>query len=311
MKYNDNYYGYPKLNGSGLGNLLWIWGKCFLWCKDHGIPIIAPNWVQIHPLRIFTLNPDLRLYWRYFTNKDYIKGWQKYYLLYKSKIIPIEMMNSKQSEFPREKSIVFIFSNMGDFTPLIGRQKEIYSELLRITQPHFSTMKRSKPPFVAIHIRRGDFCKGTKEELQAGKTNLQIPLNWYIAALSALRETIGYPFQAIVFSDGTDKDIEPLLKEPNIKRSCEKNALRDLLFMSSAAALIASRSSFSLWASYLGQMPTLYYRGARPWNESIINSESAFELEPEWEENAPFPIKFSSSVASRISSAQGESHRCQ
>ena len=155
-----------------------------------------------------------------------------------------------------------------------------------------------------MHIRRGDFGKGTTEQLYGGATNLQVPIEWYIASLRALRKAVGFPFKVIVFSDGSSEEISPLLMEPGVVRSTEKNALQDLLLMSSASALIASRSSFSLWASYLGQIPTLYHKGAKPWHESVVNSESDFALEPEWKEDVPLTITFTLAVASRLSVAK-------
>ncbi len=303
-KIKANLYAYPRLNTNGLGNLLWIWGKCFLWSKDQGVQVIAPNWVQFHPFRYITLNPDLRNYWGYFTNKGYIKGWRKYYLLCKCKKLSIETLEKGKPGFAFDESKVIVFSNMGNFTSFIGRHREIYSELLRIAHPGCLPEVLQSSPFVAIHIRRGDFGKGTDEELRMGMANLQIPLSWYIVALRSLRVAVGHPFRVIIFSDGNDKELQNLLQEPDVKRSYEKNALKDLLLMSSAAALIASRSSFSLWASYLGQIPTLYHIGARPWTESIIHATPAFELEPEWKEGQPIPGIFVSSVASRISSWQ-------
>jgi len=164
IEYNNNFYGYPKLNPSGLGNLLWIWGRCFLWCKDYKLPVIAPNWIQFHPLRFIRLDSDLRIYNGYFTNKGYIKGWRKYYLLLKSRIIQIERYNVIPSELSRKKPIIFIFTNMNNFTPFIGRQKEIYCELFRIINPRCLPIRKSQSPFIAIHIRRGYFLKGSTEE---------------------------------------------------------------------------------------------------------------------------------------------------
>ena len=291
-----NIYGYPKLNGSGLGNLLWIWAKCFVWCKDNDAKLITPSWLQFHPNRIIGRNPDLRLYWCYFMNRGYINGPEKYYRLWKHRTISADDAEKKKI---RNFSCIVVFSELGSFTPLIGRHKEVYDELIRITNPRFILPSKTFP-FVAMHIRRGDFEKGTAEQLYRGETNLQVPLEWYIASLRALRDAIGFSFKVIIFSDGSNDEIVHLLKEPNVERSNDKNALRDLFLMSSAAGLIASRSSFSLWASYLGQIPALYHRGAKPWHEGVIHTKPAGSLEPEWEESFPLPVTFTAAVSSRL-----------
>lgn len=296
--------GYPKFNGSGLGNMIWIWAKCFTWCKDNKFEMIAPTWTHLHPCRFIKHDTDLRLYKGYFSNKGYHKGIAKYYRLltygYIQSEISIDTIN--ETTYPFRKNIVF-FTQLGEFTPLIGRHKEVLAELLRITNPHCLPGKLNQP-FIAIHIRRGDFGKGTTEELREGKANLQIPIEWYISALRALRKSLGSFSKVILFSDGSNEELYPLLLEPNVERSSYKNALKDLLLMSQSAALIASRSSFSLLASYFGQIPTLYFKGARPWHEDIVNNISGNSLEVEWDVGNSFAIPFITKIDTRMKKFQ-------
>jgi len=294
-----NLVGYPKFNGSGLGNLLWIWAKCFVWCKDHHIEMIGPRWAQFRPVRFLKRDADLRFYKGYFINKGYINGLAKYYKLLAYESITVENFDDTLHSIPTHKKNVVVFSGLGKFTPLIGRHKEVHAELLRIADPHCLPAKHVHS-FIAIHIRRGDFGKGTIEDLRNGKTNLQIPIEWYVSALRALRKETVSSGKVIVFSDGTDEELSLLLLESNVERSTQKNALKDLLKMSYGAALIASRSSFSLWASYLGQIPTLYYKGARPWHEDIVDSGSCNSLEIEWDDDTSFESTFIKIICTRL-----------
>lgn len=295
----NNLIGYPSFNGSGLGNLIWIWAKCFIWCKDHHTDIIAPDWAQFHPVRFLKREADMRFYKGYFTNKGYIKGLKKYFKLVAYGSIPFENFDDSQYNIIMHKKNVVVFSELGEFTPLIGRHKEVYAELIRISHPICIPAKLSYP-FIAIHIRRGDFGKGTVEDLRNGKTNLQIPIEWYVAALKALRKETGSNSKVILFSDGTAEELSPLLVESNVELSTQKNALIDLLNMSYAAALIGSRSSFSLLASYLGQIPTLYYKGARPWFENIVDSAYGVDLEIEWDDDTAFESTFIKTIYTRL-----------
>lgn len=297
------YYGYPKFNGSGLGNLLWIWAKCFVWCKEHHAEIIAPAWAQFHPGRFIKRDSDLRFYKGYFTNKGYIKGPTKYHLLFTSVNIPSDTFDDKKYYKSKYKKNVVVFSELGEFTSLIGRHSEVLAELLRIADPS-CLPEKSEQPFISIHVRRGDFSKGTTADLKNGVTNLQIPIEWYVSALQALRKSVGSSCKGILFSDGTDEELAPLFNEPNVERSTNKNVLKDLLVMSSGAALIASRSSFSLWASYLGQIPTLYYKGARPWHEDIVHPGSENRLEIEWDYDTYIEPKFIAIFCKRFSNSK-------
>ncbi len=298
-----NLFGYPKFNGSGLGNLIWIWAKCFVWCKDHHTEMIAPGWAQFHPGRFLKRDIDLRFYKGYFTNKGYTKGLAKYYKLLAYGSIPSENFDDTQHNITALKKTVVVFSGLGEFTPLIGRHKEVHNELLRIADPHCLPAKQAHS-FIAIHIRRGDFSKGTVEDLRNGKTNLQIPIEWYVSALRVLRKETGSLGKVILFSDGTDEELSPLLLESNVERSTQNNALKDLLQMSYGAALIASRSSFSLWASYLGQIPTVYYKGARPWHEDIVDPGSGSGLEIEWDDDTSFETTFIKTICTRLASGK-------
>src|SRR4029077_13347288 len=66
--------------------------------------------------------------------------------------------------------------------------------------------------YIALHIRLGDFAAATRAELEAGdRANLRLPLDWYITVLRRL--SMLYPdMPAIVFSDGMEADLAPVLR---------------------------------------------------------------------------------------------------
>lgn len=75
-------------------------------------------------------------------------------------------------------------------------------------------------------------------------------------------ETAGYPVQAFVVSDGIKGELEPLLKLGNVECVRSGCAISDLLILARSQVLLASgSSSFSAWASFLGQMPTISHPG--------------------------------------------------
>ena len=110
-----------------------------------------------------------------------------------------------------------------------------------------------------MHIRLGDFARATWEEVKQGKHNSSIPIEWYVTMAQELRSIIGAETPVYVFSDGTDEELRPLLELGNVERVTFGSSIGDVLALSRAKLLVASGSSFSMWARYLGRMTTVMF----------------------------------------------------
>jgi hypothetical protein len=126
-------------------------------------------------------------------------------------------------------------------------------------------------------------------------------MHWYVSALRVVRAALGYPIRALVFSEARDADLAPILSEPSTFRAPYLSAIADLLTTAQAAVLISSRSSYCMWISFLGQVPTVYFPGARPCPTSMVCNDSApYELEPEWYPGDVLSSNFVRAVDSRV-----------
>jgi len=278
---------YPKMHKSGLGNLLWMWAKAYCWARDHDLPLLTPNWVQWDWKRYIQFNPDKRNYLGYFNNDGYIGGWRRSHML-----ASYRRIRPEQYEPGLSRRLV-VFDSMGDFTPLIGRHKMIQEAFCSIVRPaHLPDPKDYPDRYIALHVRMGDFSPVDVSEIQHGKTNMRLPLEWYRDALRACRNMLGQDIPAVIFSDGTPGELELLLKEKNIQLANGSSAMSDLIALSRACLLVASRSSFSLWAAYIGQMPVIYHKGARPWFEPVVHPEDSIAWEIEWNSCDDIPSSF-------------------
>jgi len=98
------------------------------------------------------------------------------------------------------------------------------------------------PATVAIHVRRGDF----------SRTIWFTELSYFCKRLSQVRDVAGACLPATVFSDGSDKELAPLLEMPNVSRAGDNPEILDLLLLSQSHVLITSPvSTFSQWAAFL------------------------------------------------------------
>ena len=141
------------------------------------------------------------------------------------------------------------------FAELTGHEDLLHETLRRIC----TVAVPAAVPVIGIHVRRGDFRMAGLTELQT-EGAVRTPTTWFVATLRLIRQTIG-PLPARVVTDGREADIADLLREPDVQLVRTGAPLGDILTLSSARVLLASGSSFSAWAAFLGGMPTVSHPG--------------------------------------------------
>jgi hypothetical protein len=127
--------------------------------------------------------------------------------------------------------------------------------------------------------------------------NVQLPLEWYGAVLQDLRRALGFQAQAFVFSDGREEELADLLALPKITLRRGGQAITDMLMLARARCMIASGSTFSMWASFLGQVPCVWYPGQR--RQLLVSQDGNGTMEPEAEGGHGFPDEFVEAVRGR------------
>lgn len=253
-------YGYPVLMKAGLGNMLVPWAKCTLWCKDHDAQMIAPYWGKLRIGPFLRFERDKRQYQFLFHHGDHIAGARRMILLALSRSLD-ESEWQPETDRNRDGSLVVRFRNMDRADSLAGRHREVAQALRRITRQQFLPCDRSDHPFVGIHVRSGDFRTASESELRTGAHCRRIPIQWYVDTLLELRRSLGVSISATVFSDGDDAELSPLLDLANTTRYRDASAITEMLALSRASVVVASGSAFSMWGSYLGGAPTIWYPG--------------------------------------------------
>lgn len=287
-------YGYPVLGRYGLGNMLFPWARCFLWCQDNEIPMIAPNWTHLRVGPYLRREKDKRNYQRLFLGSGYVTGMRKYFELTRGiRRLEADCEDVLCLHESTHRPQIVHFSGMADFfTSLISRSFEIRSELLRITKPRFLEPLKvlGSESFIGIHIRRGDFALPSVPALREGAYNVRIALEWYVAVLRKLRAVIGENTRALVFSDGSTEELRVILEIADVDLFRGGTAISDMLALSKAKVLIASGSTFSMWAGFLGQIPAVWYPGQR--RQALLYHFNDYSLEPELDIEDDLPTKF-------------------
>jgi len=244
-------FGVFRLGGTGLSNMLFTWARCLVVAHKYGLRRISPTWPQLSPVRWLRREPDKRTYHDLFkVSPDEISGPMRLRLLATRPWVS----ESQLSKEITPGSIIVFRKHEGFLAPAVPYWDIVRPELLRIVRPeHKRSLETGFAPEIAIHVRLGDFVHA-----DPSRGNTRIDLEWYIGILRQLREHLG-PLSVALFSDGTDEELAPLLNLAGVSRVTFGSSIADIIGLSCARIFIASGSTFSMWASYLGQMPTIWF----------------------------------------------------
>jgi hypothetical protein len=273
-----------RIGGDGLGNLMFNWARCLAASQRHGWRMLWPTWQSFKP-KNWRVNPyDHRTYSDLFRpNERYVTGWRKPWCLARYRWI------SEQAALERGAppgSVVEFRGMEGKFAPFLEEHELVYGELLRISRPqHLKAFSDPEPAPIGIHVRRGDFVQQSNYRDMLKIDNSRLPLEWYIDALHAVRSMADRDLPAYVFSDGTDEELAALLALPAVQRRDYGSSLGDMLGLSRSRLLIASGSTFSMWGSYLGQVPTIWHPGKLLQHVLLEHPDQ----EIEWEQGNALP----------------------
>jgi len=275
---------FVRIGGNGLGNLMFTWARCLAASKRHGWRMIWPTWQSFKP-KNWRVNPyDHRTYSDLFEpDGEYLSGWRK--PLYLARYRWIAEKQALDSGAP-PGSVVEFRGMENFFAPFRDDHALVYDGLLNITQQqHLAAFSVENPAPKAIHVRRGDFIQRSSYDDIMAAHNSELPIEWYIGALEAVREKAGREVETSVFSDGTDEELGALLSLPGVNRADYDSGLGDMLGLSRAGLLIASGSTFSMWGTYLGQVPTIWH--PKKMLQSLLVEEPDREFE--WALGEPLP----------------------
>jgi hypothetical protein len=219
----------------GFGNRLYPWARCHLHAVQHHMPMLAPRWwwpPRVRPL-LEELPPAGEV-----PGHLYIRG---------LRALPAYIGGARRLliETTSPDEILVFRGEDGRLADLHGNEAELMSALQRICTVRLP----ARAPYVGMHVRRGDFSDAARTQL-----------SWFAGALRSVRRKLHQDVDAVVVSDGSARDLAELLAEPNVELVRTGVPLADLLVLAGARVLLASGSSFSAWAAFLGQMPAVTHR---------------------------------------------------
>lgn len=284
--------GFLRIGGTGLGNLLFPWARSIVAAKKYNLIPVGPTWHQLKIGPFIRNEKDKRLYYGLFNaDSEHVNGWKKIFLL--SRFLPAVNEEDLYAGSLNDDSgdRVVIFEGMeGYFQEILTHHEYVRQELLKITkEKHKKGLAFDFRQSISVHVRLTDFILCTKEKTPGSDvSNMLIPISWYVDVATRIRSLAGADIPIYVFSDGTDEELAGLLRLPNSQRLFFGSSIADLIALSRAQILVASGSTFSMWASYLGRMPVIWQRGRLM---QKLYYENEF-IEIQCDEGAAFPAEF-------------------
>lgn len=277
-------YCEARLLRAGLANRLFPWARARIWSRTHNVPMLFPQWVQVPIGTLIRREKDLRTYTNLFQPAaGDVTGLAAAYVRVTAQKVPEpDTVDGLAAEGRRSRLVVFE-GMRGQFAEINSWSTLLKAELEDMTRPMWRQRAQAIPvPFIALHVRRGDFQRTVAAADLVTTNNAITPIGWFVATLRAVRAALGETLPAIVTSDGSDAELSELLGESHVTRADTGSAIGDMLLLSRSKVLLASGSSFSAWASFLGQMPTLSHPGQGLTRLFGLKSSGAFlgEFDP-------------------------------
>lgn len=272
-------YVYPKLSeydcgvfrlgALGLGNMLFPWARAIVTARQRNWEMIWPTWWQVGIGPIRRGQRDLRFYHNLFSRpSDYIGGLHRLWIL---SSLRRHGINEREITCGHEwrdgftnESIVIFAGMEGLFRSIIDDSATVRRELYRIVRPRHKMLPTERlQRSIGVHVRLGDFQPFDEKAIAEGKTSRRLPIEWYVDIVKQILSQALIPMRIVVFSDGGDEELSQLLSLPNTERANFGSAISDMLALSQTSVLVASGSTYSMWASYLGRMPAVWFKGTR------------------------------------------------
>ena len=259
-------FALPRIGRAGLGNGLLPWARAELFGRRLSVPVLAPRWGRLRLGPHLRQEPEKRHYGGLFRSAEHVRGISGAAI----RIFGTRLEEGRPDHAyakAKHTSWPFVvgFEGMGElFAPLLGEHEFIRAKLWQMTRSALRpASNRAATPFIAMHVRRGDITRQGFSEEQLVDVRQFTPLSWFVAMVHAMRRVDGARDRTVVvFSDGSPDELADLLALDGVRLHMRRSAITDLWLMSTATALFGSGfSTFGMWASYLGGMPTFYAPG--------------------------------------------------
>jgi hypothetical protein len=247
--------GLMRFGGVGLGNLLFSWARCSVFCKASGATQLYTTWPQFKPGSWIRWESDKRHYRGLFRPlPDELHGAAKLRLLY---TLPRVSENEWDAKTKEPQQVVVHRGLRNYFLDIPAHEyiwlKERFFSALRDRQVFEGKTK----PHIGVHIRMGD--KPAYGSQTGSTTNMQLPISWYAHVIQSISAELNWTGEIGVCSDASEDQLRPVLQLRNVRLVRGRTAIEDLMYLAKSSLLVGSFSTFSQWAAYLSGRASIWH----------------------------------------------------
>jgi hypothetical protein len=255
---------FMRISGSGLGNCFYTYFHAVVLAEQYGARLIAPPWFSVKFGPMLRREKSKRFYFRMF--KPYstdVSGIRKLWILlskFRRQRTEIDEAHPRHL-VPGRLNIVS--SGKWTFAGLHPHRELIRQRMLAILNDPVPPGHRwGAGHHVGIHVRLGDFTKvDTHQGVLSAGHSTRLPITWYVTVARALQQR--FPeLPLLIFSDGRPEELQPLL-DLGGRIFNSGSDITDFLALAGSSILVGSNSTFSRWAAFLGNMPSIWLQGIR------------------------------------------------
>lgn len=227
--------GNLRIGGPGLANCMFLAAKAYIEAYNNNGIFLRPSWMKFSIGPLLRKERDKRVYSNIF-NKCGIGGISKLILLMYGIVF------KKINEYG-PYDLAGYFTTLNDNHELVKRYFKSIESNRTISKLKNKSFYSDK---IAIHVRMGDYPE-----------HFRVPIDWYCNAIEAILK-INPSQQFLLFSDGSDEELLPLMNKKEVTRVFYGNAYADMKAISYSKLLLASDSTFSAWGAFLGDVPIVF-----------------------------------------------------
>jgi len=270
------------------------WARTEVFAQRANARILAPHWKGFRLGPYVRCEPEKRNYAGFFHAPGYVHGLES--LLIRMVALRIPETQASQTPFRvrgSRRPVLVEFDGIGGlFMPLLGHSTFIRERLWEMTAVPMRPAIPGGGPFIAMHVRRGDLTRQGLTPEQLAAVNQYTPLTWFLAMARAVRRCRALASVPIlVFTDGTADEVADLCRIDGVRLNPRGHAITDLWILTQCRLLFASGfSTFGMWASFLGGMPTVYAPGKL---QQHVQADRTDSLELELPADADIPDSIS------------------
>ena len=275
-KFTNKELPFVRFGGAGLGNLLFTYARALILANETGAKLVNPTWPCLKIGPVLRREKDKRFYFDLFKNGNgSIDGLKKTCLLLFSEKTKVNSISDVKSA--RDGSLLIYDEFKMNFDGLIPYRNLILSDIIgNLKKKNRKPLEEDFTNAINVHVRCGDFLAPNSENLKNGVNNTRIPISWYVGIIKQIQNSVNKDIKFNIFSDGTDEELKDILALPNTKRVFYGTSIADIIALSRSKLIIASGSSFSMWARFLGNCNSISYLNQR---KDFVGDKTVFEIE--------------------------------